>query len=178
MLCNGGLTLADSANGFWQDERIRGLVELTSVTAEPARNPDLNYDPAQPDRLSIDLADGAVVETAIAYPLGAPQRPMTTDQLAAKFHAITGHDTGVYIDLLGFGDSTDILHLFQGDCCMTVHKGVNEKTGQSKGRSGGVRHAARTVHRVPDKVQPPRSGPVSEGGAYQPLSETEDQDDR
>ena len=113
MLCNGGLTLADSANGFWQDERIRGLVELTSVTAEPARNPDLNYDPDQPDRLSIDLADGAVVETAIAYPLGAPQRPMTTDQLAAKFHAITGHDTGVYIDLLGFGDSTDICTFFR-----------------------------------------------------------------
>ena len=113
MLCNGGLTLADSANGFWQDERIRGLVELTSVTAEPARNPDLNYDPDQPDRLSIDLADGAVVETAIAYPLGAPQRPMTTDQLAAKFHAITGHDAGVYIDLLGFGDSTDICTFFR-----------------------------------------------------------------
>ena len=113
MLCNGSLTLADSANGFWQDERIRGLVELTSVTAEPARNPDLNYDPDQPDRLSIDLADGAVVETAIAYPLGAPQRPMTTDQLAAKFHAITGHDAGVYIDLLGFGDSTDICTFFR-----------------------------------------------------------------
>ena len=113
MLCNGGLTLADSANGFWQDERIRGLVELTSVTAEPARNPDLNYDPDQPDRLSIDLAGGAVVETAIAYPLGAPQRPMTSDQLAAKFHAITGRDAGVYIDLLGFGDSTDICTFFR-----------------------------------------------------------------
>ena len=113
MLCNGGLTLADSANGFWQDERIKGLVELTSVTAEPARNPDLNYDPDQPDRLSIDLAGGAVVETAIAYPLGAPQRPMTSDQLAAKFHAITGRDAGVYIDLLGFGDSTDICTFFR-----------------------------------------------------------------
>jgi len=113
MLCNGSLTLADSANGFWQDERISRLVALTSITAEPARNPDLNYDPAQPDRLSIDLADGAVVETAIAYPLGAPQRPMTTDQLAAKFHAITGRDAGAYIDLLGFGDSPDICTFFR-----------------------------------------------------------------
>ena len=55
---------------------------------------------------------------------------------------------------------------------MTVHKGVNEKTGQSKGRSGersgGVRHAARTVHRVPDKVQPPRSGPVSKAVPISP----------
>ena len=113
MLCNGGLTLADSANGFWQDKRIRDLVDLTCVTAEPARNPDLNYDPDQPDRLSIDFADGAVVETAVTYPLGAPQRPMTTDQLAAKFHAITGRDAGAYIDLLGFGDSADICTFFR-----------------------------------------------------------------
>ena len=112
MLCNGGLTLADSANGFWQDDRIRGLVALTRVTAEPARNPDLNYDPDQPDRLSIDLADGGVVETTIAYPLGAPQRPMTTDQLAAKFHAVTGRDAGLFRHLLGFGDSTDIFTFF------------------------------------------------------------------
>ena len=95
---------------------MENLVDLTSHAfsrQQPARNPDLNYDPDQPDRLSIDFADGAVVETAVAYPLGAPQRPMTTDQLAAKFHAITGRDAGAYIDLLGFGDSADICTFFR-----------------------------------------------------------------
>ena len=60
---------------------------------------------------------------------------------------------------------------------MTVHKGVNEKTGQSKGRSG-ERSGGRSARRK-DRAQGAGQGataaiwPGVEGGAYQPLSETE-----
>lgn len=111
MLCHGQLTLADSNRGFWQDETVSQLVDLTEVTTETVRKPELNYDPDQPDRLCIGLADGQVLETAVAYPLGAPQRPMSREQMATKYSDITARPGAEFHQLIGF-DSSDDINLF------------------------------------------------------------------
>ena len=89
------------------------LIALTSVTAEPARDPTLNYDPLQPDQLTITLRSGDVIETNCAYPLGAPQNPMSPDQLAAKFQAITTLPRTRFEHLLQWPDAPDAARFFQ-----------------------------------------------------------------
>ncbi|MEO0822295.1 MAG: MmgE/PrpD family protein, partial [Pseudomonadota bacterium] len=83
ILAEGDLTLADSAAGFWRTPRIRGLAERIAVTAVPARRPERNYDPEQPDRLVLE-AGGARHEALCAFPLGSPQNPMIAVQLSTK----------------------------------------------------------------------------------------------
>ncbi|SPJ31185.1 hypothetical protein TRM7615_04726 [Falsiruegeria mediterranea M17] len=93
-LVTGGLTLTDSAAGFWQQEPVDRLITCTRVTAEPAQNPELNYDPEQPDHLTIELRTDEVIETTCAYPLGAPQNPMSTKrarrQISQHHHLARG----------------------------------------------------------------------------------------
>ncbi|MBO9448903.1 MmgE/PrpD family protein [Tropicibacter sp. R16_0] len=112
-LVSGELTLADSAAGFWMQEPVDRLVRCTRVTAEPARNPKLNYDPEQPDHLIIELHNGEVIETICAYPLGAPQNPMNTQRLAAKFHSITTRPEAKFDHLLQWAEAPDVARVFQ-----------------------------------------------------------------
>lgn len=111
-LVAGGLTLADSEARFWEQAEVARLIPLTRVFAEPARNPNLNYDPEQPDRLTLKLA-GEVVSGACAYPRGAPQNPMSQPQLAAKFAAITGREAAAFARLLEWPDAPDISQFFK-----------------------------------------------------------------
>jgi len=112
-LVSGGLTLTDSESGFWQTPEVARLIGCTTVTAEPTRNPALNYDPDQPDYLRISFADGSALETHCAYPLGSPQNPMTPIQLASKFHAISARPAQVFQTLLNWPDTPDIATFFQ-----------------------------------------------------------------
>ena len=112
MLVTGNLTLADSAQGFWTNPTVDRLIRLTSITPEDARNTDLNYDPDQPDVLRISLGE-EVLETACPYPLGAPQNPMSTAQLAAKFAALTRQPPDSFQDLLDWPNAPDIAAFFQ-----------------------------------------------------------------
>ncbi|WP_165759752.1 MmgE/PrpD family protein [Falsiruegeria litorea] len=112
-LITGGLTLADSAAGFWDIDPVTRLIPLTSVASEPARDPNLNYDPLQPDRLAIELRSGEVIETTCAYPLGAPQNPMSPDQLADKFQDITTLSRSCFDHLLQWPDAPDAAKYFQ-----------------------------------------------------------------
>ncbi|MEO1460304.1 MAG: hypothetical protein AAFV49_22455, partial [Pseudomonadota bacterium] len=107
ILAEGDLTLADSAAGFWRTPRIRGLAERIAVTAVPARRPERNYDPEQPDRLVLE-AGGARHEALCAYPLGAPQNPMSAGQLATKFTALTGRGAEAYRRLTDWAGTADI----------------------------------------------------------------------
>lgn len=111
-LTAGGLTLADCEAGFWRRPEIDRLIGLTEVTAEPARNPDRNYDPDQPDRLQIALQTGEVLEAACAYPLGAPQNPMPPGGVAAKFAAMTRHEPAAFHWLLGWPGAPDAARFF------------------------------------------------------------------
>ena len=55
ILIDGTLTLKDYENSFWEKSAIRQLIKKVFVKTEPARNISLNYDPEQPDHLSIKL---------------------------------------------------------------------------------------------------------------------------
>ena len=112
-LVSGNLTLGDSEAGFWTLPEVARLINRTGLTAEPALHPDLNYDPEQPDVLVVELASGDRLEARCAYPLGAAQNPMTTDQLAAKFAALTPEQAGTFQDVLNWPDAPDIAAFFQ-----------------------------------------------------------------
>ena len=112
MLVTGNLTLADSAQGFWADPAVDRLGRLTSVTPEPARNTDMNFDPDQPDVLRISLGE-QVLEATCPYPLGAPQNPMNTAQLSAKFAGLTGQQPRSFQGLLDWPNAPDIAGFFQ-----------------------------------------------------------------
>ena len=113
VLVAGDLTIEDSASRFWERQEVARLIGLTEVTVKPARNPDLNFDPGQPDCLRIECADGVAIEAVCAYPLGAPQNPMTSEQLARKFQSITGRSKMEFRQLQGWIDANDIAAFFR-----------------------------------------------------------------
>lgn len=106
ILAHGDLTLQDSEGRFW--EKVTPLAARVRVTAEPARRPDLNYDPDQPDRLILQSADGTHT-AACAYPLGAPQNPMSRAQLTRKFAALSGRGPEAHQALLACSQSEDLV---------------------------------------------------------------------
>ena len=111
-LVTGDLTLADSANAFWTEPQVNRLIDLTMVSPEPARNPLLNYDPDQPDILEISLEDGRQLRAACQYPQGAPQNPMNGQQLADKFHSITGRPAAAFDRLRTWPRADDVALFF------------------------------------------------------------------
>lgn len=79
------LGLDDIANRIWQDTDIKSLIARTHVYPFRPTRPEMNYDPNEPDRLRITLRSGEVMEQTSAYPLGAPQNPMSAQALRDKF---------------------------------------------------------------------------------------------
>ena len=110
-LVAGDLTLADGESRFWEDSEVARLVEATTVVAEPARNPALNYDPEQPDVLRA-RARGRWLEAVCAYPLGAPQAPMTPDDLSRKFAEASGRPASDFDRLRGWPEAADLKAFF------------------------------------------------------------------
>ena len=84
-MIDGTLTFRNYENSFWEKSEIQQLIKKVFVKTEPARNLPLNYDPEQPDHLSIKLESGELIESKCAFPLGSPQNPMNLDQLSDKF---------------------------------------------------------------------------------------------
>ena len=84
-LARGKLTMAHLADPAAAGADIWNLVERMRVTVMTPRRPELNYDPDQPDRLRITLASGNVLEESRAFPLGAPQAPVSRDAVMAKY---------------------------------------------------------------------------------------------
>ena len=64
---------------------IQELISKVTFHARPQLNPELNYDPADPDWLEVNLTDGRTFRAEVAYPLGTPENPMTPDQIFDKF---------------------------------------------------------------------------------------------
>lgn len=113
-LVKGSLTLADGQERFWLDNRVVQLIDRTRVSSEPARNPLLNYDPEQPDRLTVKMQNGEVLETVCAYPLGAPQNPMGSHELGVKFNSITGRPAEQFVALLKWAETDNVTEFFEG----------------------------------------------------------------
>lgn len=108
ILLEGTLTLRDGADGFWRRQSVRELASRVAVTAEPARRPKMNYDPEQPDRLSLQI-DGAEHVAACAYPLGSPQSPMSAARLAQKFAEVSGLPVQRHAALMDWARAQDIV---------------------------------------------------------------------
>ena len=89
-------------------------MSLTDVRVEPAKNPELNYDPDQPDRIRITFQNRDVLEASCAYPLGAAQNPMSPEQLSAKFAALTRQPKDNFETLLGWPEAADVAAFFKG----------------------------------------------------------------
>ncbi len=113
ILKEGRLTTADLRAEFWHDETLKRLMALMTVTPEPATSMHRNYDPDQPDRLTITLADGTTIKTSCDWPLGAPSHPMTDQDHAAKFHDLTGHPVSAYLPFRDWIDEPDITSYFR-----------------------------------------------------------------
>lgn len=112
ILAMGQLTIADSAAEFWTNAEVDRLIGITRVTAEPTRDISLNYNPEQPDRLEITLVSGEAIKISCAYPLGAPQNPMSIEQLAQKWHSVCGRPEAEFQHLLGWVDAPDVAQFF------------------------------------------------------------------
>lgn len=87
---HGHLTLADFQSEAWKQPEVAGLIDKISVHPFSPRRPDLNYSDQDPDRVVVWLSDGQIVEEECVFPLGAPQAPMTDEQIWAKYEANTG----------------------------------------------------------------------------------------
>ena len=114
ILKEGRLTTADLKAKFWQDKTLQRLITLTSVTPEPAKHMHANYDPDQPDRIIITLANGTKIAASCVWPLGAPQHPMSEENHADKFHDLTGHPASEYSRFRTWIDQADAVSFFKG----------------------------------------------------------------
>lgn len=88
---------------------LEGVAGLDQFTAEKARSPKVRElmnkvalvkDPSiedtfpreWPARVTIELSHGPSYEKFVRYPKGDPENPLSWDELAAKFRALTGRD--------------------------------------------------------------------------------------
>ncbi len=95
-LLRGGLNLSDLDGRAWHSSEVSALVERTHMHPFAPRRPDLNYSADDPDRMVVTLTDGQIVEESCTYPLGAPQAPMSAEQLWKKFEANAGAVSDVW----------------------------------------------------------------------------------
>jgi 2-methylcitrate dehydratase PrpD len=113
VLVTGNLTMADSADGFWNRPEVARLIEATTVTTVKPLNPHMNYDPEQPDRLDLILKDGRTLSGTCDYPLGSRHTPMSDAQFAGKYQSITGRPAAEFATLLDWPDTSDIATFFR-----------------------------------------------------------------
>ena len=86
-LARGHLTLDDFDGAAWSDPTINRLNAVTTLQVRRPKNPELNYDPADPDWLIVHTRDGSAHHAQCVYPLGAPQNPLPMEQILRKFEA-------------------------------------------------------------------------------------------
>ena len=89
-LVHGDLRLSDLERRRWDEPPIFDLISRTRVHAFAPARPELNYSEEDPDRMVLTLADGHRLEEICVHPLGAPQAPMSAEQLWSKFESNAG----------------------------------------------------------------------------------------
>ena len=111
-LVKGTLSLKHSETKFWEEPKIQQLMKIMRVDTKIPKNPTKNYDPEEPDILTLVKASGEEIKNYCAYPLGAPQNPMNMKQLSEKFNSITGEPISNFFALLKWPDSSDASAFF------------------------------------------------------------------
>ena len=89
-LARGGLDLADLEKRAWTYQEIAVLISKTAVRPFRPARPDLNYAEQDPDQIVIRTTGGRTIREQCVYPIGAPQVPMSRDDLTKKFVANVG----------------------------------------------------------------------------------------
>lgn len=112
ILLHGTLTPADGAREFWSDPELARLIDLTRITPVRPRNPMLNFDPQQPDRLCIRLCNGETLEATCAWPPGTPGNPVDDNAIAKKFAVVTGRNAQDFRTLMTWPEARDVAAFF------------------------------------------------------------------
>ncbi len=86
-LVKGHVTLQDFEDEAWTEPQIMRLIQTVEKQMRVPKNPDVNYDPAEPDWIEITLRDGTVLRSEVAYPLGAAPNNMSSAQILEKFES-------------------------------------------------------------------------------------------
>ena len=112
-LVKGTLSLKDCETKFWKEPKVQQLMKIIRVEAKAPRNPTKNYDPEEPDILTLVKESGEEIKNYCAYPLGAPQNPMSMKQLSEKYNSITGKPISDFFALLKWPKSSDVSEFFK-----------------------------------------------------------------
>ena len=89
-LLDGGVRPEDFRNEAWLRPAIVGLLTRIEVEAyDPGPSLD-DLSPDHPDTVTVHLVDGSVLSETVGHVVGGPRRPMTVDDLCAKFAACGG----------------------------------------------------------------------------------------
>ena len=88
-LQRGAVTMDDFVSESWTDPSLSALMSKTRVEPFSPLDPTLNYDPRQPDTVTVTLTNGRTETGAVTYPLGSPQNPLSTEQILDKFRRNT-----------------------------------------------------------------------------------------
>lgn len=99
-LVRGRVTLADCDEGAWQDDQIAALIPKVTKIARVPLDPDLNYDWDDPDWVEIEMRDGTIYRSEVAFPLGTPQNKMSSEQIVHKFLSISQLDVETNADAI------------------------------------------------------------------------------
>ena len=111
-LLKGTLSLKDSETKFWEEPEIQQLMKIMHVDAKIPKNPTKNYDPEEPDVLTLVKAGGEEIKNYCAHPLGSPQNPMSMKHLSEKFNSITGQPRSNFFALLKWPESSNASAFF------------------------------------------------------------------
>jgi len=85
-LVDGKVSAAQFTPERLNDPFLNDLISRTTVIEDPSLS--VRYPAAVPNRVTVTLADGAVLVRELSHPPGHAQNPLTEAQLAAKFHGL------------------------------------------------------------------------------------------
>jgi 2-methylcitrate dehydratase PrpD len=84
-LMRGQVTPADIEAEVWTESALIDMIARVKLHIRRPKNPSLNYDSDDPDWVEIEMGDGTCYRSEVAFPLGAPQNRMTSEQILRKF---------------------------------------------------------------------------------------------
>jgi 2-methylcitrate dehydratase len=85
-LLDGDVTLNSFDEPRLADPRILDLLDKTTIAEDPALNE--GYPEGIPNRLTVTLEDGTVLDKRVDFPRGHARNPMTDDEVVAKFRRL------------------------------------------------------------------------------------------
>lgn len=111
-LLDGDLGATAFMSAVWNRPDVTVLMDRTTVHPFIPLDPQTNYDPRQPDRVVVTLSDGHCIEETVVYPLGSPQRPLSSAAILEKFKnnaAARPHTRAMVDGLNTWMDADDLL---------------------------------------------------------------------